>query len=62
MKKISNLVIRIDANLKSDVAAISSHYGYSLTDVVTAALSDLRKKGKIPLNYFRYLPLKKILN
>lgn len=56
MNKDTNIIIRVDSNLKENVSKIAKDNGFKLTDLLTASLRDLEKRRKIPLFLYPYLP------
>jgi len=50
MAKTSSLYIRIDPQVKSDVEAIYSQYGMSITDAINVFLYQSKNIGGLPFN------------
>lgn len=58
MKMRTEIVIKIDDDLKEKVSSIASKEGYELSDIVLAYLSSFEGNGDIPLFLYPYLPIK----
>ncbi len=56
MAKSASMYIRIDPQVKSDVEAIYSRYGLSLTDAINVFLYTSRNVGGLPFNLRPYAP------
>jgi DNA-damage-inducible protein J len=50
MAKTSNMYIRIDPKIKSDVEAIYAQYGMSITDAINIFLYTSRNVGGLPFD------------
>ena len=50
MAKTTSMYIRIDPQIKSDVAAIYSRYGMSITDAINVFLYTSRNVGGLPFD------------
>ena len=57
--KDTNLIIRIDEDLKNDFKKIVDENNFTVSSVVIAAIKDIVKRKKIPINYYSYLKKKK---
>lgn len=60
MKKDTNLIIRINSDLKDSVSKIAKENGYTLSQIVTASLKDINRRKKIPLFLLSQLPPKPV--
>lgn len=56
MKKDTNIIVRVDSTLKENVMKIIKKKGYTLSDIITACLSDIEQKGMVPFYLNRFLP------
>lgn len=57
--KDTNLIIRIDEDLKNDFKKIVDDNNFTVSSVVIAAIKDIVKRKRIPINYYSYLKKKK---
>ena len=57
--KDTNLIIRIDEDLKNDFKKIVDENNFTVSSVVIAAIKDIVKRKRIPINYYSYLKKKK---
>lgn len=48
--KDSNLLVRVDKNVKAKAMAVANGYGFSLSSLVNAFLIQVGESGKVPLN------------
>lgn len=60
--KDTNLIIRIDEDLKNDFKKIVDENNFTVSSVVIAAIKDIVKRKRIPINYYSYLKKKKANN
>ena len=58
--KDTNLIIRIDEDLKNDFKKIVDENNFTVSSVVIAAIKDIVKRKRIPINYYSYLKKKKV--
>jgi DNA-damage-inducible protein J len=56
MPKSASLYVRIDPEVKSDVEAIYSQYGMSLTDAINVFLYQSRNVGGLPFDLRPFRP------
>ena len=56
MAKTANMYIRIDPDVKSDVEAIYSRYGMSITDAINVFLYTSRNIGGLPFDLRPSIP------
>lgn len=56
MEKDTNVIFRINSTLKENVTRIAKIERYTLSDVITAGLCAINKRGSIPINYYPFLP------
>lgn len=57
--KDTNLIIRIDEDLKNDFKKIVDENNFTVSSVVIATIKDIVKRKRIPINYYSYLKKKK---
>lgn len=50
MNKDTTLIIRINKELKDDVADIAKDNGVNLSSLINALFTDIYNKGRIPIN------------
>ena len=60
MEKDTNIILRVNSQLKENVAALAKKYNVSLSELINACLVELDKKQSVPLNIKRHLPNKYI--
>ena len=60
MEKDTNIILRVNSQLKENVAALAKKYDVSLSELINACLVELDKKQSVPLNIRRHLPSKYI--
>lgn len=60
MEKDTNIILRVNSQLKENVAALAKKYDVSLSELINACLVELDRKQSIPLNIRRHLPNKYI--
>ena len=60
MEKDTNIILRVNSQLKENVAALAKKYDVSLSELINACLVELDKKQNVPLNIRRHLPNKYI--
>lgn len=58
MEKDTNVIIRINSDLKSNLTNLAKENGFSLSQLVTAMLLDIDSRKNIPINLYKYLPRK----
>lgn len=58
MEKDTNIILRVNSQLKENVSKIAEDYGVSLSELITACLKDLNAREMIPINIRRHLPSK----
>lgn len=58
MKKSESIIIRVDPSTKEEFASIVEQNGYNVSQVLYAAISDINRRGKIPISYHAFLPSK----
>jgi hypothetical protein len=56
MEKDTNIILRVNSQLKENVAALAKKYDVSLSELINACLVELDRKQSIPLNICRHLP------
>lgn len=59
MNKNANIIIRVDETLKEEFKNIVDNEGYDVSKVIIASIKDICKRGKIPLNLYSYLGVRK---
>lgn len=58
MQKDTNIILRVNSQLKANVANIAKKYNVSLSELLTACMLDLDSRKSMPLNIQRFLPNK----
>lgn len=58
MQKDTNIIFRVNSNLKENAANIAKKYGVSLSDLITACLIEFTDRKNIPMNIRRHFPNK----
>ena len=58
MEKDTNIIIRVNSQLKANVAEIAKQYSVSLSELLTACLVEFDSRKFVPLNIRRHLPNK----
>jgi len=56
MSKNSNIIIRVDENLKNNITRIAKENGFKITDLITASLRDIERRNRIPIYLNGFLP------
>ena len=56
MNKDTNIIFRVNSNLKDDFAAIARDRNVSISELLTACMKDVTFRGKVPLYVNRFLP------
>ena len=56
MEKDTNIILRVNSQLKENVASLAKKYNVSLSELINACLVELDRKQSIPLNISRHLP------
>ena len=55
MNKDTNILIRVNSELKENVTNIAKNHGVSLSELITACLEDINYRGQIPIFLNRFL-------
>ena len=58
MAKDTNIIFRVDSDLKDRFTKFVEENGYSVSQVLNASMQDMLKKNNIPISYHNYLPSK----
>ena len=58
MEKDSNIILRVNSQLKADMANLAKKYDVSLSELLNACMLDLLSRKNIALNIQRFLPNK----
>lgn len=58
MQKDTNIILRVNSQLKANVAELAKKHGVSLSQLLNACMLDLDTKQSIPINIKRFLPNK----
>ena len=56
MNKDTNIIFRVNSDLKDDFAAIARDRNVSISELLTACMKDVTFRGKVPLYVNRFLP------
>ena len=56
MNKDTNIIFRVNSELKDDFAAIAKDRNVSISELLTACMKDVTFRGKVPLYVNKYLP------
>ena len=56
MNKDTNIIFRVNSDLKDDFAAIARDRNVSISELLTACMKDVTFRGKVPLYINRFLP------
>lgn len=56
MEKDTNIILRVNSQLKANVAEIAKKYNVSLSELLNACLLEIDFKQSVPLNIRRHLP------
>ena len=58
MKKDSNIIVRINSDLKKNATELARREGVTLSQLITASLVSICHDNRIPYSLLKYLPLK----
>ena len=58
MKKDTNIIVRINSDLKKNVTDLATREGVTLSQLITASLVSICHDNRIPYSMLKYLPLK----
>lgn len=56
MEKDTNIIFRVNSNLKESATNVAQKYGVSLTELLTACLIEFDKRDFVPTNIRRHFP------
>ena len=58
MEKDTNIILRVNSQLKENMANIAKKHNVTLSELLTACMLDLNSRKSMPLNIQRFLPNK----
>ena len=58
MNKNTNIIVRVNSELKDQVTELARKNGVTLSQLITASLLSISHDGQIPYSMVKYLPLK----
>ena len=58
MEKDTNIIFRVNSQLKENVANIAKKYNVSLSELITACLEEFNARDFVPLNIRKHFPTK----